>query len=432
MIDYLCIMMKNSILLFLLFCLGLMCPLKAQERVVVCGYCKNEKGQPVENVSVYRNHNQLVAISDENGRFVCEHAMAGENLRFAHIVYENAYYVVKENDLNGDPVTIHLETKLHELLEVNITANAPSKAFDNPVKSVLDYVIRKDGIYLIAYRRKNTSLLNISFDHDTLQELKVPSDMQYLFKDFYDDIHILGDENAYQIGFTKENTGRDTKMELTYDMPRDQFVKLFSPILAVSDSVVITGKYSFYYLEQYYYCITPTADTIYLLTHIVDEERRDDLLLQIATKSFDRFTLMSMNLFPDPIYNPIYEIDNKFYLFAFTADETIIFDAVGHELERHPLTFHRKTKWNGKTMQDKSWKKKILVDEGAGQFYTYMVNDGLVTIKRINLEEGTAEPVIDLHGYPFAEKMQVYDGVLYFLYPTGNNNHRALYQVSLE
>ena len=89
-------------------------------------------------------------------------------------------------------------------------------------------------------------------------------------------------------------------------------------------------------------------------------------------------------------------------------------------------------KWNGEKVQDKRWKKKIMADEARKEFYSFFVDDGLYTIMRIDMETGTASPVMDLGGYPFAEMLRVHDGVLYFLYPTGNNHRRALYRVKLE
>ena len=131
------------------------------------------------------------------------------------------------------------------------------------------------------------------------------------------------------------------------------------------------------------------------------------------------------------IYNPIYEIDNKFYVFAFTDHETFVFDAIGNELEHFPLTFHEYRKWNGKMEPDRRWKQKMMVDAARKEFYTIFVTDGIYTLKRINLETGTATAVMDLSGYPFAQQLRIHDGVLYFIYPTGINHRKALYQVTL-
>lgn len=407
--------------------------LKAQKPAVVQGVAKNEKGQTIENVSVYIQDSLLISITDENGSFVYNRAEAGDKLRFAHMGYEPVYYTVKEKDLDGPPVNIRMKTKSHELLEVEVTANAPHIAFDNPVRSVLDYVIGDDGIYLIAYRQRNVALLHLSFEMDTLHEMKISSSYKNLYKDFYGFIHVINSENACQLGFTETSDGRKKDMFLYSPISLEKFYRDFAPIITASDSVVITGRYAFYGLEQYYYCVTPTADTMYLLQHIVDEDARDDLL-QASRRSMDRFYFYAMNFFPRLlyIYNPVFGVDNRFYLFDYTDRETIVFDAVGNELERYPLIFHQYRHWSGGLVNDKRWKKTMMVDMARKEFYTLFVNDGLCTLMQIDLQKGTAKPVLDLSGYPFAEMLRVHDGTLYFLYPTGNNRRKALFQVKIE
>lgn len=407
--------------------------LRAQTATVIQGMVKNEKDKAIENVSVYVQDSVLVSISDENGKFAYNRAKAGDKLRFAHMGYEPTYYTVKDKDLNGQPVNINMKTKSHELLEVEVTANAPHIAFDNPVRSVLDYVIADDGIYLIAYRRRNTSVLHLSFEMDTLHELVISSAYKNLFKDFYGFVHVVSNENACQLGFTMTTDGQKKDMYLYAPISLETFYKNFGPIVAASDSVVITGRYAFYGTEQYYYCVTPTADTIYLLEHIVDEKMRDDII-DLFRFGVDRFHYYALNFYPTMfyIYNPIYGLDNKFYLFAYADDETIIYDAVGKELERYPLVYHEQTKWNGTKVQDKRWKKSMIVDRAQREFYSIFVDDGLCTLMHIDLQTGTAKPVLDLSGYPFAEMIRIHNGVLYFLYPIGNNHRQALYQVKIE
>lgn len=420
--------MKRLLILIALFCcFG---SLQAQTNSIVQGVCENEKGQPIENASVYVRDSVLVSITDENGSFAYHRAKVGDQLRFAHMGYEPVYYTVKEKNLNGAPINIKMKTKRHELLEVEITANAPHIAFDNPVRSVLDYVIADDGIYLIAYRMRNTALLHLSFEMDTLHEVIISSAYKNLYKDFWGFVHVVSNENACQIGFTETTKGQKKDMFLYAPIPLEIFYKNYGPIVAASDKVVIKGRYAFYGLEQYYYCVTPTADTIYLLEHIVDEDARDDL----RKAGYNDYYFFITNFFPQLlyIYNPIYSIDNKFYLFAYTDCETIIYDEVGEELERYPLTFHQRKKWTGQTVVDKHWKKSMMVDRARKEFYSFLVNDGMTTLMRIDLPTGTAIPVLDLSGYPFAEMLRVHNGVLYFLYPTGNNHRQALYQVNIE
>ena len=409
--------------------LGLVFQATAQEHKIVQGICTNEKGKAIENVSVYVGNSQLISITDENGCFNYIHAKAGDQLRFAHMAYEPAFYTIKEEDLNGKPINISIKTKKHTLHEVEVTANAPSIAFDNPVRSVVDYVICDDGIYMLAYRRKNSVLLHLSFDMDTLHELTISSEYKNVFKDFYGFVHVVSPNTVCQVGFSGYSEGKKKEMFLQPPKSISWFYKYYGPIITASDSVVIAGRYAFYGLEQYYYCSTPTADTIYLLHHIVDEVRRDNLLIWGPDAYIYRLLLSPMLCY---IFNPIYGIDNKFYLFAYTDCETIIFDAVGKELERYPLTFHMRKKWNGVIETDKRWKRKMMADEARKEFYSFFVEDGLYTIKHIDLETGTATDVMDLSGYPFAEMLRVHDGVLYFLYPTGYNHRKALYRVKID
>ena len=429
--------MKNirlyTLLAFVLLMFVFVIRVKAQDRLYLQGVCVNEKGRAIENVGVYIHDTILISITDENGHFALSRPKVGQKIRFAHIVYEPMTYTIKEKDLIGQELKIEMETKKHELLEVEVIGNAPHIAFDNPVRSVLDYVIADDGIYLVAYRKRNTALLHLSFEMDTLHELKISSAYKNLYRDFYGFIHVISNENACQVGFTETSDGLKKDMFLYAPISLENFYKTYGPIVAASDSVVITGRYAFYGTEQYYYCVTPTADTIYLLEHIVDEKIRDDII-DLFRFGVERFHYYALNFYPTMfyIYNPIYCLDNKFYLFAYADDETIVYDAVGKELERYPLVYHEQTRWDGTKVQDGRWKKSMIVDRAQREFYSFFVDDGLYTLMRIDLPTGTATPVLDLSGYPFAEMLRVHNRVLYFLYPTGNNHRQALFQVKLE
>ena len=421
-------MKKTTLLFLMLFVLGFISHGTAQERQIIQGYCKDENGKAIENVSVYAYDSLLVSVTDEQGRFTYGYAQTGLKLRFAHMVFEPTYYTIKDKDINGKNLTVKMKTKSHELLEVEVTANAPHIAFDNPVMTVIDYTLREDGIYLIAYRRRNSALLHLSFDMDTLHEMKISSRYKYITKDAFGDIYAINDYQASQVGFMELDNGKKILMNFYHSMSRKTFYDKFSTIVAASDSVFITGRYFYYNKEMgYYRHRLGSEEEPKLLHYIVDEEARDDIWLLLHTRGIGANFWVA-----DPIYNPIYAIDNKFYLFAYTDRETIVFDAVGNELERYPLTFHEYRKWNGKMELDRRWKQKMLYDAARKEFYTFFVNDGIYTLKRIDLKTGTATSVMDLSGYPFAQNMRIHDGVLYFIYPTGINHRKALYQVRID
>ena len=413
--------MKRLYLLLIL--LGLAFSIMAQERQIVQGYCKDKNGKAIENVSVYAHDSLLVSVTDENGRFTYGHAKAGEKLRFAHMVYEPTYYAIKEKDVNGKDLTIKMKTKSHELLEVEVTANAPHITYDNPVMTVIDYTIREDGIYLIAYRRRNSALLHLSFDADTLHELFISSRYKYLTKDAFGDIYALDDNKASLVGFMELENGTKLLMNFYHSMPRKEFFGKFATIVAATDSVFATGYRHFFGTGLSYYLNKLGSDEEPKLLHYIeDEEAASSIRLRQGVYEV---------AFIEPIYAPIYAVDDKFYVFAYIDHETVVFDAEGNELARYPLIFHEYRKWNGKMVLDRHWKQKMLVDQARKEFYTFFVNDGVYTLKRIDLETGTATAVMDLSGYPFADNLRIHDRVLYFIYPTGFNHRKALYQVKL-
>ncbi len=420
-------MKRNNVITLFAFLL-LAANIYAQEHQIVQGYCKDENGKAIENVSVYVHDSLLVSVTDEQGRFTYGFAKEGLKLRFAHMVFESTYYTIKEKDINGKNLTVRMKTKSHELLEVEVTANAPHIAFDNPVMTVIDYTIREDGIYLIVYRRRNSALLHLSFDGDTLHEMPISSRYKYLIKDAFGEIHALNDYQASQIGFIDYGNGKKGMMNFYNSMSRKTFQDKFSTILAAIDSVYITGRYFYYNKEVGYYRHRLGSDEEPEQFHyIVDEEARDDIWLLLHTGGIGANFWVA-----DPIYNPIYAIDDKFYIFAFTDDETVVFDAAGNEVERYPLTFHKYRKWNGKMEPDRRWKQKMLMDAARKEFYTFFVTDGIYTLKRIDLKTGIVTAVMDLSGYPFAQNLRIHDGVLYFIYPTGMNKRKALYQVRID
>lgn len=418
--------MKRRIFLLIFICLVCAIQAFAQERQIIQGYCRDENGKAIENVSVYVHDSLLVSVSDEQGRFTYSLAKTGMKLRFAHMVFEPTYYTIKESDINGKNVTVKMKTKSHELFEVEVTANAPHIAFDNPVMTVIDYTLRDDGIYLIAFRRHNSSLLHLSFDLDTLHELPISSSYQTLNKDAFGDIYAVNDYQASLVGFMELENGKKIMMNFYHSMSRKQLFEKYGSIVAATNSVYVTGWRHFFGTGLSYYRYTIGSDDEPVLLYYIEDEEASGSI----RKRQGRFEVQSA--FIEPVYAPIFAIDNKFYIFAYVDHETLVFDDRGNELTRYPLTFHEYRKWNGKMVPDHRWKQKMLVDMARKEFYTFFVNDGIYTLKRIDLETGTATTVMDLSGYPFAQNLRIHDGVLYFIYPTGTNKRKALYQMRIE
>ena len=80
----------------------------------------------------------------------------------------------------------------------------------------------------------------------------------------------------------------------------------------------------------------------------------------------------------------------------------------------------------------KKWGKKVILDSATGRFYTTFVEDGITTIKIIDIENGTAETIAVLGGFPFIENLRIYNGKAYFLFKNDNTRNSRLYEVKIE
>ena len=81
----------------------------------------------------------------------------------------------------------------------------------------------------------------------------------------------------------------------------------------------------------------------------------------------------------------------------------------------------------------KKWGKKVIMDAATGKFYTIFIDDGITTLKKINIENGTAETTAVFGGFPFIDdKLKIYDGKAYFLYANDVSRNKRLYEVVIE
>lgn len=78
------------------------------------------------------------------------------------------------------------------------------------------------------------------------------------------------------------------------------------------------------------------------------------------------------------------------------------------------------------------WNRKVILDEARGVFYTTSVEDGITTLKKINLDEGTSETVAVFGGFPFIENLRIYNGKAYFLFKNDSSRNSRLYEVAVE
>ena len=392
----------------------------------------NDNGEPLQNVSVRSEEGYLLGISDWRGELNIKSVKLGDVLTFKHVAYHEMEYVINKDDVKNKTLTVKMFMKFHELPEVTIVENVPHVAYNNKVVSVADYEINNQGIYLLAHRMRHYSLLHLSFDYDTLAEIRLPRKFDHFYKDVYDQIHVLSQDSAYWVG-TMKRGGEYAGMVLTMGINIDQFYYIHAHVSAATDQVIITHLYTNRGQELFYYDIGENEGKIdtTILEHIRWEE---GCMLMENVRKFGPMGWKgeAQSLFEKPIYDPVFNMNNEIFVFNFEDNIINHYDNRAEKLNTFPLTFHKQNSWNNKVRLVEGWNKKVLMDENNSSFYAVFLNQGITTLKKIDVETGTVSNSAMFGGFPFIENLRIYDGKAYFIYANDYTNNKRLYEVALE
>lgn len=403
---------------------------KISAQSLFSGLVLDERSKPIQNVGIYRIDSTFLTITDKNGVFNLKNVKTGDTIYTRHLSYKSVMHVIDTLDFSKK-IVLKMEFDEKSLPEVEIYAGKPHVAYSNKVMSVIDYEINDNGIYLIAKKRRGTSLLHLNFTFDTLTDMKISDDYYNIYKDVYGEMQLVSNADVWQIGH-KKYKDRTFEMELMYRTSLENFLQLFRGIVCATDSILVGGKYFFFGQEIYYYYFNIGGDQqAHEFHHCVNEENRD-LMINLLNPRFGTFYKSGGYLDPRPIYDPCFAFDNKLYLFSFDEDKLFIYSNKMEVIHEYPLTFHKYKNWNGKMKMIKKWDTKVILDWATGKFYTTFTDGGVTTIKRCNLEEGTADVVAVLGGFPFIESLRIFNGKAYFLFKNDNTHYNRLFSVAIE
>lgn len=486
-------------LLFTLFLLGFAgISAFAQKNVAfkLEGVVVNAKNECVEGVGVYNSQNLLLSITDANGIFRVDLKSAA-TLVFSHVGYERKAVQMDPKQLQADEKGVYktvvtLKSKVENIQEVTVTANAPHLAYDNEIVWVIDYLVGADGIYAITSTGTNSTLLHLSFEQDTISQCPLARKYEELYRDVFGNVQVLSADSIYQVFCD----GKD--LHLLYGNSIDRYNKVLKPIVAATDSVIVQQNYMM--LDQYLVYVVANKNTKkqeilqtieseqfeMLMNWESDNSRKAKALegssLEIGLGSnlkdvisAEQQAIRSGNIYAnsnepksssffeygevmDPItqeekakrsdfrqdprmrvmlpavYSPIVSINNRLYLFDFENDNLFVYNNLGEFMSKSTIAFHRKTGYAKNLKTNNPWDKNVIVDAAKGKCYGQFVTDGKVTLKEINLKNGNVGEAYKLDQHYFPTKIQVYDGYAYYLFLDSrkqNGDRRSLYRVKL-
>ena len=437
-------------------------------------------GAAIKDIAVYDSQDNIRSVTDRDG-IARIATRIGETLYFSHLSFKKkAVRIDKKTLIEGEDghfsMLVIMQRKTNTLTEVTVTENAPHLAYANKKVWVIDYKVQHDGIYMVAGNGDESVLLHLGLEQDTISRKPVTPKYQELYRDAFNNLHLIGPDSTYQIYCDGK------QLHLLYGTKKDLFRQKLEPIKIVTDSIMVLQNYANMQQQLIYLMINRNTKQISILSNIdgttsemarnVNRDAKKDKKIDMLVSEFTDYPqseegntptgakikqsmetnnnsdgndvierkLMMKNLYNlilfKPIYCPAFYIGDTIYIFDFENDKLLKYDNRGSQVDSCEIVFHR-TGYFKELLVNKSWDKKLIVDEAANQCYAQFTTDGIVTLKEVNLIDGGVMREIQLTKHTFPQNIQVYNGEVYYLFlnnntQTAGRDRRSLNKMRLE
>jgi hypothetical protein len=447
--------MKKTTLFLLLFCLGFAYQATAQHKTIVYG----DLG--VGNVNISIVNTKHGTSTDVNGHYELPiyDRTKTVNLYYSCIGYQDTVVSLTTRQLQRDSINISFKMRPfnYALQEVTVTENASQLAYENKTVWVMDYKVQDDGIYMVAGNSNESVLLHLSFEQDTISLKPIASKYQELYRDAFDNLHLIGSDSTYQIFCDGK------QLHLLYGSKKDIFRQKMKPIVAATDSIIVLEMWRSYGQEVVFVAVNINNGQRFLLQSIggettemanfwaLDDKRKSkmDKLAEEDTEFIDieketnieirnLKEVVKKRVMLHPVYCPLYGIGNKLYLFAFPENALIVFDQNGKEENKMEMDFHKQLGigLSKHLTFNNPWNKNLVFDRARMMMYAQYKTNGLITLKEIDLRDGKTKREIQLRDHVFPQNIQVYNGEVYYLFLDNQQKRerdkRSLYKTKLD
>jgi hypothetical protein len=392
----------------------------------------NSTQEPLANVNIKVNDTREGTFTSKDGKFSISIRRFPASLTISRVGYESLFYELA--DFPSKSLELVLRQSTATLKQVNIEAVRYNYLFKDTHFSVLDYEIFDDDLLLLVFRYqlKNTELILLSRDGDTLSVMPVPElKPRCLYKDFLNHVHYISTKGtAFQCVFNEQQK----KMEFIYKTSFDSLARLVQPFLFASEDRLYFQEYTpdgfgkrigFYDTSHHKsYIKSLTGETT--MKNLYDDSKFNANWNQFVTgpASFSDDDFRANKLFYYQRINaPVVKLgENRIALFNFTDGVIEMMNKEGKIYRMVPIEFQEEPEINPLEgllsvfipMADWKWSGRLFIDEYYHDVYTTFIKNGMVQIKKIDLETGKLTRTFDVP-LPFPEKIGIYKGCAFFL-----------------
>ncbi len=467
-------LMKKSFILsvLLIFTILTISAQTKNEVFVVDALVCDSTGTGIKDVAIYDAKNNLRSVTDRDG-IARIATRLDETFSLSHLSFNTKFIRIEKdilviNEKGRYSMLVVMQDKTNTLQEVTVTENAPHLAYANKKVWVIDYKVQHDGIYMVAGNGYESVLLHLGFEQDTISRKPISRKYQELYRDAFDNLHLIGPDSTYQIYCD----GRE--LHLLYGNSKETFRQKLKPVVATTDSLLVLEMRRYYGQEVAFVAVNRNNGQRFLLEDIggatvemarnwhldnyrealmeaANLENSDDgnstttmlsrdykVREDAAGEVSDLSASVKQRLMLRSVYCPLFGIGNELYLFAFPTDELYVFDNIGQLQRKTELDFHKflGVGLSKHLVSNNPWDKNLILDPVRKMMYAQFKGaNGIVTLKEIDLADGKPKREIRLTDHTFPQNIQVYNGEVYYLFldktQTAGSDRRSLYKMRL-
>ncbi|MFA5816664.1 MAG: carboxypeptidase-like regulatory domain-containing protein [Bacteroidales bacterium] len=340
-----------------------------------------------------------------------------------------------------DSAKIYLKGEIRKIGQVTISGKKIANLIQGDTLNIVDYGISEEQIILVANPYKqvedqglylttlNGEILASKKISNAGHKIEIPESIDilttiYLFKDCFRSIQLLTEDTVYQIGVNYNN------LNLMYPSGIQEFESRLLPAKAFLNGRLFSQQSTL--TENKTYSIKEGEKNPGLIKTVFDRYGPDrvekPILRYIIKKSYEKC-----------VSAPVIQRTNDIAIFDFFGNNIEFFNQNGISIRSVPISFHLKEFTNllFLKMYDidlGNFTQQILYNEKVNRIWSLWTHQhsGHYTLKEINPDTGEIIKVVEIPDYPFIEKIQVHNNIVYFLY-SGKSYpyYRSLYKMMI-
>ena len=373
----------------------------------------------IANVAIKNKNGNVIATTNNNGRFRLEPLNFPYTIEVSHISYQSKKITFTKA---CDSLKISLSQKTNDLPAFAYKTNKPEAITKDKPIFIWDYTFQGKDIILLAYKNKNVlhpALYLLNENGDSLYSTDVKQAQNLITDGLYNN-HLLTRSMAFQILYDSSN------FKLQYPNTIEDFHKNIDPFVAACNDHYFFKQY--YYNKQLliYYDYNKANDSATEFASIEDAKGKRmfrDFPRMIRSKGFNENDLrFETEIMYKPVYAPLFVLKDTIFIFNHQSGNIETYRNQGKPIKETAITYQN----------DEDWAKQLIVDYTTKDVYAVFKKKNSISLGKIDLKTGKIAGKTTIPDLIFIEKIQINNGDVYFLYKNFiNDDFKRLYKMKL-